>query len=252
MRERVAVVTGGAKGIGAAVTNALAAAGLRVVAVGRDTDALTRLVSEQPVTDHRITTLECDVTREASVTETFRRVGVVDVLVNNAGIAMANPVHRTSLADWDEQMRVNATAAFLCIRAVLPGMRERGWGRIVTIASTAGLAGAPYVAAYTASKHAVLGLTRAVAAEIAGAGVTANSVCPTFVRTEMTARTLKNIMQSTGRSAETAESDLVARSPLGRLLEPEEVSAAVAYLVSDSAAAVNGQCIVLDGGGIQL
>jgi NAD(P)-dependent dehydrogenase (short-subunit alcohol dehydrogenase family) len=120
------------------------------------------------------------------------------------------------------------------------------------IASTASHAGAPYVAAYTASKHAVLGLTRAIAAEVAGTGVTANAVCPTFTRTDMTERTLWNIMEKTGRTAEAAAATLTAQSPLGRLLEPEEVAAAVAYLVSDSARAVNGQSLVLDGGGVQL
>jgi NAD(P)-dependent dehydrogenase (short-subunit alcohol dehydrogenase family) len=137
------------------------------------------------------------------------------------------------------------------MRAVVPGMRERGDGAIVTVASTAGRAGVPYTTAYTASKHAVIGLTRAVAAELAGTGVRVNAVCPTFVRTEMTDRSIAHIVQRTGRSAEQAQAALAAASPLGRLLEPEEVADAIVHLASPAAAAISGQAWVLDGGGIQ-
>ena len=239
---RTAVVTGGAKGIGRACSDVLHAAGFRVVAIGRDQQALA-------TTGYAIHV--CDVTDEASVATVFDQIGAVDVLVNNAGVSMSAPVHRTSLADWNEAFAVNATGAFLCTRAVLPGMRERGWGRIVTIASTASHAGTPYIAAYAASKHAALGLMRVVAAEVAGTGITANTVCPTFVRTEMTERSIANIIERTGRSAQDAEQVLASQSALGRLVEPSEVAAAVAYLCSDAAAAVNGQSIILDGGTIQ-
>ena len=148
-------------------------------------------------------------------------------------------------------MDVNATGAFLCTRAVLPGMLERGSGRIVTVASTAGRAGARYTAAYTASKHAAVGLMRAVAAEVAGTGVTANAVCPAFVRTDMTARSVERIVARTGRSEADAEAALAEAAPLGRLLEPEEVAFAVAFLAAAEAGAINGQTLILDGGGIQ-
>jgi NAD(P)-dependent dehydrogenase (short-subunit alcohol dehydrogenase family) len=142
-------------------------------------------------------------------------------------------------------LRVNATGPFLCTRAVLPGMRERGWGRVVTVASVVGLRGAPYVAAYAASKHAADGFTRVVAAEVRGTGVTANCVCPAFVRTPMTDRTIANIVRRTGRTEEEAA------AALGRLLDPADVAGAVAFLAGDAAASVNGQEIVLDEGGRQ-
>jgi NAD(P)-dependent dehydrogenase (short-subunit alcohol dehydrogenase family) len=197
--------------------------------------------------DHHV----CDVTDEAAVIDTFSAIGAVDVLVNNAGMSMSAPVHRTSLADWNHAFAVNATGGFLCTRAVLPAMRAGGWGRIVMIASTSSHSGSPYIAAYAASKHAVLGLSRVVASEVAGTGITANCVCPTFVRSEMTDRSIANISERTGRSAAEAEQALAAQSALGRLVEPGEVAAAVAYLCSDAAAAVNGQSIILDGGTIQ-
>jgi NAD(P)-dependent dehydrogenase (short-subunit alcohol dehydrogenase family) len=238
----VALVTGGGRGIGRAVVERLAADGHDLVAVGRDRAALETAGVRAEV---------CDVTDEAAVTALFERVGAVDVLVNNAGLSTSAPLARTSLEDWNAQLAVNATGAFLCSRAALPGMLERGFGRLVTVASTAGRAGARYTAGYTASKHAAVGLMRALAAEVAGTGVTANAVCPAFVRTAMTERSVERIVAATGRSPEQAERALAEASPLGRLLEPDEVAAAVAYLASPDAAAVNGQTLVLDGGGIQ-
>jgi NAD(P)-dependent dehydrogenase (short-subunit alcohol dehydrogenase family) len=158
------------------------------------------------------------------------------------------PVLRTTLDQWRAQMDVNATGAFLCTRAVLDGMLRQGAGRIVTVASVAGHVGSRYTAAYTASKHAAVGFTRAVAAEVAGTPVTANAVCPAYVRSDMTARTIANIERRTGRDGEAA---LVAMSPLGRLVEPEEVAFAVAFLAAPEAGAINGQSLILDGGGLQ-
>jgi NAD(P)-dependent dehydrogenase (short-subunit alcohol dehydrogenase family) len=191
------------------------------------------------------------VTDESQVAETFERIGPVDVLVNNAGVSASADLARTTLEDWRAQIEVNATGAFLCTRAVLGAMRERDRGRIVTVASTAGLEGAKYTAAYTASKHAAVGLMRAVAAEVAGSGVTANAVCPAFVRTDMTAASVQRIVATTGRSDTEAEGALAAMTPLGRLLEPEEVAYAVTFLAAPEAGAINGQTLVLDGGGIQ-
>jgi NAD(P)-dependent dehydrogenase (short-subunit alcohol dehydrogenase family) len=175
----------------------------------------------------------------------------VDVLVNNAGISSSAPTAKTSLDDWHSQIEVNATGAFLCTRAVLPGMRSRDSGRIVTVASTASHVGYRYTAGYTASKHAAVGLMRAVAAELAGTGVTANAVCPAFVRTDMTATSVARIQERTGRASSEAEAALASASPLGRLLEPGEVAFAVSFLAAPEAAAINGQTLVLDGGGIQ-
>ena len=228
--SRVVVVTGGTRGVGEAIAARFAALGERVIALGR---------------------ADGDVTDDAAVADIFERTGPVDVLVNNAGVSASADVARTTLDDWRAQIAVNATGAFLCTRAVLGGMRERGRGRIVTVASTAGLQGARYTAAYTASKHAAVGLMRAVAAEVAGTGVTANAVCPAFVRTDMTAASVQRIVASTGRSEAQAEEALASMTPLGRLLEPEEVAFAVAFLAAPEAGAINGQTLVLDGGGIQ-
>lgn len=224
------VVTGGTKGIGKAVADRFAARGDRVEAVGRD---------------------RLDVTDEQMVEEFFEQAGPVDVLVNNAGVAGSTLLQRTTLEDWHAHLDANATGAFLCTRAVIGGMIERGDGRIVTVASVAGLVGSRYTAAYAASKHAAIGLMRAAAAETAATGVTANAVCPAWVDTDMTRRTVDNIVEKTGRSAEEAEASIVKMTPLGRLLTPEEVAFAVEFLAAPEAGAINGQTLVLDGGGIQ-
>jgi NAD(P)-dependent dehydrogenase (short-subunit alcohol dehydrogenase family) len=228
--SRRVLVTGGTRGIGAAVAARFTAGGDDVIAIGR---------------------ADADVTDEAEVAALFARLGPVDVLINNAGTASSAPLARTSLADWRAQLDVNATGAFLCTRAALPAMAQRGSGRIVTVASTAGLAGVRYTAAYAASKHAAVGLMRAVAAEIAGTGVTANAVCPTFVRTDLTRASVQRIVRTTGRGEGEAEAALAGAAPLGRLLEPDEVAFAVAFLAAPEAGAINGQTLVLDGGGIQ-
>jgi NAD(P)-dependent dehydrogenase (short-subunit alcohol dehydrogenase family) len=227
--SRLVVVTGGTKGIGAAVSRRFADAGDDVVALGHG---------------------DLDVTNEDAVRDVLGPLEV-DVLVNNAGVSTSAPVHRTSLGDWRAQLEVNGTGAFLCTRAVLGGMRGRNSGRIITVASTAGRTGQPYTAGYGASKHAAIGLMRTVAAEVAGTGVTANAVCPTFVRTDMTARTVARIVERTGQSEEDSAESLARLSPLGRLLEPDEVAFAVTFLAAPEAGAINGQTIVLDGGGIQ-
>jgi len=230
-------VTGGGKGIGRAVCEVFAAGGDRVVSVGR---------TGGPGVDE-----VCDVAVEEDVVALFERLGPVDVLVNNAGISASAPLSRIELADWQRHLDVNATGVFLCTRAVVGGMVERRYGRVVTVASILGRMGARYVAAYTASKHAAVGLMRAVAAEVAGTGVTANAVCPGYVRTPMTERSVARIVERTGKTEDEAVAVLAAASPLGRLLEPDEVAQAVWYLASEAAAAVNGQTLVIDGGGVQ-
>jgi NAD(P)-dependent dehydrogenase (short-subunit alcohol dehydrogenase family) len=158
---------------------------------------------------------------------------------------------KTTLNSWLRHFDVNVTGPFLCTRAVVESMRARQTGAIITVASTAGRVGAPYTSAYTASKHAAVGLMRAVAAELAGTGVRVNAVCPTFVRTDLTARAVANIVEKTGRTPEEAERALAAQTPMNRLLEPDEVADAVVFLASDAAAAITGQALVIDGGGIQ-
>ena len=215
---RTVVVTGGKRGIGAAISAAFA--GENVIALG---------------------SADMDVTDEAVVASVLGELEV-DVLVNNAGVSSSAPVHKTTLDEWERQIRVNATGAFLCTRAVLPGMRARDRGRIVTVASAASVHGSRYTSCYTSSKHAVLGFTRALAAELAGTGITANCVCPAYVRSDMTDTTIANIAARTGKDGEAA---LVAMSPLGRLIEPEEVAFAVRFLAADEAGAINGQSLLM-------
>ncbi|HEY0280351.1 MAG TPA: SDR family NAD(P)-dependent oxidoreductase [Solirubrobacterales bacterium] len=248
---RTVVVTGGAKGIGRATTAAFAALGDRVFALGRDEAALGALGESLGSAGENVTTARCDVADEAEVTRVFEEIGAVDVLVNNAGISAAAPLAKTTLAAWESQLSVNATGAFLCTRAVLPGMVGRAEGSVLTVASTAGVVGARYTAAYSASKHAAVGLMRATAAEVAGTGVRANAVCPTFVDTEMTERSVANIVAATGRDEATSRGALEKSSPLGRLVDPHEVAATLVWLASVEAAPINGQTVVLDGGGIQ-
>lgn len=245
--SQLCVVTGGSRGIGRAVAHRMAADGFRVVATGRDRAALdeTAATSREP-----LETAVLDVSDPDAV-EAFFSDLEVDVLVNNAGVAPSAPVHRTTLEDWERTMRINATGPFLCTRAVLSGMRERDRGRIITVASMASHVGTRYTAAYTASKHAALGFIRVVAAEVAGTGVTANAVCPAYVDTPMTDASVARMEEKTGMPEEEARGFLATMVPLGRLLAPEEVAHAVAFLASPDSGAINGQSIVLDGGGLQ-
>jgi NAD(P)-dependent dehydrogenase (short-subunit alcohol dehydrogenase family) len=245
MTPRRWAVTGGSRGIGRAVVVAAAARGHQVVAMGRDLAALEETVELAGGSSEM---RQCDVTDEASVREAFAGLEV-DVLVANAGQAVSGPVHRITTDDWEAMLAVHATGALLCTQAVLGGMRSRGYGRIVYLASVAGLIGAKYTGAYAAAKHAMVGLMRVVAAEVGGSGITANAVCPGFVDTPMTAGTIERITATTSLGPEQARATLEGMSPLGRLITPAEVGAAVLYLASEEAAAVNGHALVVDGGG---
>ena len=250
LKGRTALVTGGGRGIGRAIALALGHAGAALVLTGRTADRL-RDVADELAEAGALAPLVAvmDVADPESITTALDRIRVehaaIDVLVNNAGIALSEPLGRTDLALWQRHLAINATAPYLLTRALLPGMLERGWGRVVNIASTAGLGGAPYISAYVASKHALVGLTRAVAAETAGSGVTVNAVCPGFVETELTERAAKRISEKTGQSFAQALQSLARFNTSGRLIRPEQVALRVLELVSAGASGRTGETVVI-------
>jgi 3-hydroxybutyrate dehydrogenase len=245
--RRTALVTGGGRGIGRAIALRLATEGLRVVVCGRSEGELAAVAREAGGE-----AVQADLgSREgvgALVAELEARKLTVDVLVNNAGIAESASLARTTDDLWERTMFVNVTAPFLLTRALAPAMVARGFGRVVQVASNAGVTGYAYTSAYVASKHALVGLTRALAKELAKSGVTVNAVCPGFVRTRITEEAVRRIVEKTGRSQTEAELSLASHNPQGRLIEPDEVAVVVAMLASDAARSVNGQAIVIDGG----
>jgi NAD(P)-dependent dehydrogenase (short-subunit alcohol dehydrogenase family) len=242
------VVTGGGRGIGAAIATMLAAAGAKVSLLGRNQarlqDAAASLATARAI--------RCDVTEEAAVGAAFAEArqtfGPVAILVNNAGAAESAPLARTSLELFRRMLDVNLTGTFLCSRAALPDMLEAGFGRIVNVASVAGLKGAAYVSAYCAAKHGVIGLTRALALETAHKGITVNAVCPSYTDTAMARGAIATIVEKTGRSAAEAEAELVKKNPQGRLIHPQEVAAAVLWLCAPGTEAITGQAIAIAGG----
>jgi NAD(P)-dependent dehydrogenase (short-subunit alcohol dehydrogenase family) len=245
---RHAVVTGGGRGIGASIAAALAAAGASLTLMGRTPGPLQERAAALPAAR----AIACDATDEPSVTAAFAQAkdafGPVAILINNAGAAASAPLARTSLALFREMLEANLVSTFLCSRAVLPDMLAESFGRIVNVASVAGLKGAPYIAAYAAAKHGVVGLTRALAMETARKGITVNAVCPSYTDTDMARRTIANIVAKTGRSAAEAEAALVEKNPQGRLIRPDEVAASVLWLCAPGAEAITGQTIAIAGG----
>ena len=241
---RRVLITGGGTGVGADLARGFAAAGAEVVVVGRRREPLDAVAA----TDSRITAIVGDVTDEADVATVFAEAGPVDIVVANAGAAESAPLTRTSFELWQRMLAVNLTGVFLTLREGLRQMDGRGWGRLITVASTAGLKGYSYVSAYTAAKHGAVGLTRAVAQEVAGTGITANALCPGYLNTEMTERTIANIVETTGRSHADALKALTRTNPQGRLIEPAEVTAAALWLCGPGSEAINGQAIAIAGG----
>ena len=232
-----AVVTGGGRGIGAAVARLLESYGAHLTVIGRHT---------APVS--------ADVGDPESVTAAFEKAraewGPIQILVNNAGQAGSAPFLKTNLELWRKMMTVNLDGTYHCIQSALPEMLETGWGRIINVASTAGLTGYGYVSAYCASKHAVIGLTRSLAIELATKGITVNAVCPGYTETDLATEAIANIVAKTGRTAEQARVELVDRNPQKRMVKPEEVANAVAWLCLPGSEAVTGQAIAVAGGEI--
>jgi NAD(P)-dependent dehydrogenase (short-subunit alcohol dehydrogenase family) len=244
------VVTGGGSGIGLAIARALAGAGHPVTIMGRNADRLSASLGSILAGRMQV----CDVADEAGVTEAFgtaaAEAGPIGVLVNCAGIARTAPFEKTANAVWDELWRVNLMGAVYASRAVLPGMRALASGRIVNVASTASLKGYGYVSAYVASKHALLGLTRALAVELAQTAITVNAVCPGFADTDIIHQSVATIIAKTGRSQADALETFTSTNPQGRLIDPQEVAASVLWLVSDAARSMTGQAITIAGGEI--
>ncbi len=256
LTDKIALITGGGRGIGRAIAFAFAREGAGVAVVAR-TKAEVERVAAEIADECGVQTMHatCDVADAVNVARTFTRVAeafgrVADILVNNAGIAESAPVTKTSDAHWQRHLAINLNGTFYCTRAALPAMLERGWGRIINIASIAGKTGAPYIAAYAASKHGVLGLTRAVALEVATKGVTVNAICPGYVDTLMTTRAVEQIEAKTARSAEDALEAITRMSPQHRLVTPEEVAALALLLASVDGRGITGLSINVVGGSV--
>jgi NAD(P)-dependent dehydrogenase (short-subunit alcohol dehydrogenase family) len=257
LADRVALITGGGRGIGRAIAFAFAREGARVALLARTKEQVAKTaiaISDECGADVA-TWVTCDVSKSEHIESAFEQIAEIfgrrpDILVNNAGIAESSQFVKTEDEFWQRHLGVNLSGTFYCMRAALPAMIERGWGRVINISSIAGKTGAPYIAAYSASKHGVLGLTRSVALEVATKGVTVNAICPGYVDTEMTEHAVENITTKTGKSVEEARAVLEAMSPQRRLITSEEVAALALLLACHEGRGINGQAINVDGGSV--
>ena len=246
---RHALVTGGTRGIGAAIALQLLAAGAQVTVLGRK-PGLAQELADAPA--DRLHSVCADVSDAAQVAAAFAsaraRFGPIAMLINCAGQASSAPFLKTDARLWQQMLAVNLTGTMLCTQHALPDMLAAGWGRIVNVVSTAGLVGYAYVSAYCAAKHGVIGLTRALALEVAKKGVTVNAVCPGYTETDILRESIANVVAKTGRSEQEARASFAASNPQGRIVQPDEVAASVLWLCSDAASAIHGQSISVSGG----
>jgi NAD(P)-dependent dehydrogenase (short-subunit alcohol dehydrogenase family) len=253
LANRLAFITGGGRGIGRAIAIAFAREGARISLAARTRSQIDSVAEEIRNLNGTATAFECDVALFGDVERAFELTAkefgrAPDILVNNAGIVETAPFLRTDEAMWQRHLAVNLTGTYHCTRAALTTMVAERWGRIINIASIAGKVGTPYISAYAASKHGVLGLTRSVALEVAALGITVNAICPGYVDTEMTTRGIENIVARTGVSDHEARTALEKMSPQNRLVTPEEVAALAVLLASEDGRGINGQAINVDGG----
>jgi 3-hydroxybutyrate dehydrogenase len=251
--QKLALITGGGRGIGRAIALEFAREGAQIVVAARTNEQLEQVASEISSRGKKALPLVCDVAHVGSVESMFASVRESfgrgpDILVNNAGIAESAPLLKTTDELWNRHLSINLSGSFYCSRAALPSMIEHSWGRIINIASIAGKVGAPYIAAYAASKHGLLGLTKSIALEVATKGITVNAICPGYVDTDMTARGVENISNKTGRTADEALEGIKRMSPQQRLITSEEVAALALLLASEEGRGINGQAINVDGG----
>lgn len=248
LKNKHALITGGGRGIGVAIARSLDAEGARITLLGRTLELLE--LTKESLNEAQV--MKADVTDSETIGIVFEQAinnfGGVDILINNAGVAESAPFEKTSLGTFQHMLDVNLTGTFLCTQAALSSMKEQAWGRIVNIASTAGLKGYAYVSAYCASKHAVIGLTRSLALELAKSKITINAICPGYTETEMLDRSIENITQTTGKTEEEAKRLLSANNPQNKLIQPEEVAQTVRWLCEASSASITGQSIVVAGG----
>jgi 3-hydroxybutyrate dehydrogenase len=249
LNGKTALITGGGRGIGREIALTFARHGARIAVAARTAEQVEQVAAE--LGDNAIA-LVCDVSDPESVKRMFgdmrERLGNADILVNNAGIAESATIVNTTDELWHKHLSINLSGTFYCTRAALPAMLKKGWGRVINVASIAAKTGAPYIAAYSASKHGVLGLTRSIGLEVATTGITVNAICPGYVDTEMVSRGIEQITKKTGRSAEEALDALKKMSPQNRLVTPEEVAAVALLLASEEGRGITGQGINVDGG----
>ena len=247
--HRHALVTGGGSGIGAAIALALVAQGVCVTVLGRRADVLQALVQQHPDSLHAVCADVADASQVATgFAEATARFGPVHILINNAGQASSAPFVKTDAALWQQMLAVNLTGTFLCTQAALPDMLRTGWGRIVNVASTAGLTGYAYVAAYCAAKHGVIGLTKSLALEVAKKGITVNTICPGYTETDILRESIANVVAKTGRSEADARAEFAKGNPQGRIVQPAEVADTVLWLCGEGASSITGQSISVSGG----